>query len=142
LFSHQWKVRSLVAFGKRRKNIFFTIFHFPPNKVYLNLFLLILRFYFTTGLNCYFTSFLPFLWLINCNHTSQCTNSSTHSLPNWFWSKFFSFLWIHGIMHDHILQGSNHTNEGRTTPGVVLRFDINPTPKPWKMCFRFKVEPP
>jgi hypothetical protein len=35
LLGGQWKVPSLVAFGKRRKNILFTFFHFPPNKIYL-----------------------------------------------------------------------------------------------------------
>jgi hypothetical protein len=66
---------------------------------------MILRFYFTMVLNRYFTSFLPFLWTINSNHASRCTKSSTHSSPNWFWSKIFSFLWIHGVTHDHVLQG-------------------------------------
>jgi hypothetical protein len=78
-----WKVPSLVAFGRRRrkKNIIFTSFHFPPNKFYLNLFFpLILMFYFTMILNCYFTPFLHFLCFINCNHTSRCTKFSTHSL--------------------------------------------------------------
>jgi hypothetical protein len=28
----QWKVPSLVSFGRTRKNIIFTCFHFPPNK--------------------------------------------------------------------------------------------------------------
>jgi hypothetical protein len=33
-----WKVPNLVAFGRRRRSILFTSFHFPsPNKFYLNL---------------------------------------------------------------------------------------------------------
>jgi hypothetical protein len=61
MFGGSWKVLSLVTFGKRRKSILFTSFHFPTNKFYLNFFQMILRFYFTMVLNRYFTSFLPFL---------------------------------------------------------------------------------
>jgi len=60
MFGGPWKVPSLVAIGRKKINIFFTSFHFPPNKIYLNLFSLILRFYFTMVLYHYFTSFLPF----------------------------------------------------------------------------------
>jgi hypothetical protein len=38
------KFQCLVANGKRRINILFTSFHFPPNKFYLNLFFSILKF--------------------------------------------------------------------------------------------------
>jgi len=56
-----------------------------PNKFYL-------KFYFIMVLDYYFTLFLPFPWLINYNHTFQCTKSSTHSSPSWFWLKFFFSL--------------------------------------------------
>jgi hypothetical protein len=46
-------------------------------------------------LNYYFTPFLLFPWLINYNHTSRCTKSSTYSSLSWFWSKIFSFPCIH-----------------------------------------------
>jgi hypothetical protein len=32
------KFQCLVAFGRKRKNILFISFHFPPNKFYLNIF--------------------------------------------------------------------------------------------------------
>jgi hypothetical protein len=91
-----------------------------------------LRFYFTMVLDRYFKSFLPFPWPINCNHAFQCTKSSTHSSPSWFWLKIFSFPWIHGVTHDHVLRVSNHTNEWITTMGIILRFDIGPTPSWWR----------
>jgi hypothetical protein len=47
--------------------------------------------------------FLPFPWPINYNHPSRCTKSSTHSSLSLFWSIFFSFFWIHGVAHDHVL---------------------------------------
>jgi len=156
MLSSQWKVPSLVALeetfclvanGRFQCLVAFRMFHawwsmgkhlfhlfsfFPPNKFYLKFFSLILKFYFTMVLDHYFTFFLLFPWPINCNHAFQCTKSSTRSSPNWFWSKIFSFPWIHGVAHDHVLRASNHINEWRTTLGVVLRFDIGPTPSWWK----------
>jgi hypothetical protein len=82
--------------------------------------------------NYYFTPFLPFPWPINCNHTSRCTKFSTHSLPSWFWSNFFSFPWIHGVAHDHVLWALSHTSEWIIAPGVILRFHIDLTPSWWK----------
>jgi hypothetical protein len=93
---------------------------------------LILRFYFTMVLNHYFTFFLSFPWLINYNHTSWCIKFSTHSSLSWFWLKIFSFIWIHGVMHEHIVWASSHTNEWKTTPWIIPKFDINPTPLWWK----------
>ncbi len=81
-------------------------------------------------LDHYFTPFLHFHWLINYNHASRCTKFSTHSSLSWFWSKIFSFLWIHGVAHDHILWASNRTNEWRTTSRVIPKLDINAT-SPW-----------
>jgi hypothetical protein len=93
---------------------------------------LILRFFFTMVLGRYFMPFLPLPWPMNNNHASRCTKSSTHSSPSWFWSNFFSFPWIHGITHDHVLWALNHTNEWRTTLKVIPRFDIDPTPSWWR----------
>jgi hypothetical protein len=94
---------------------------------------LILKFYFTMVLDHYFTPFCFFFsWFINCNHASRCTKSSTHSLPSWFWLNFFSFPWIHGIAHDHVLWALSRTNEWRTTPWVVLRFNIDLTLLWWR----------
>jgi len=91
-----WNVPCLVVNGETSFSLLFT---FPPNKFYLHFFFIVLRFYFTMVLNYYFTSFLPFPWPITYNHAFQCTKSSTHSSPSWFWSKIFSFLWIHGVTH-------------------------------------------
>ncbi len=82
--------------------------------------------------NHYFTPFLPFLLPINFNHAFRCTKSSTHSLPNWFWSKIFSFLWIHDIARDHVLWASNCTNEWRTASRVIFRFDIDVISSWWR----------
>jgi hypothetical protein len=38
MFDGPWKVPSLVTFGRKRRSIIFTFFHFPRNKFYLNLF--------------------------------------------------------------------------------------------------------
>ncbi len=46
--------------------------------------------------------------------------------------KDFSFPWIHGITHDHILWASNYTNEWRTTPRIIPKFDNDPTPLWWR----------
>ncbi len=72
---------------------FSPFFIFPVTNFTWTFFPLILRFYFTMVLDRYFTPFLDFSWLINCNHTFWCTKSSTHSFPSW--SKiedFFPFL--------------------------------------------------
>jgi hypothetical protein len=34
-FDGQWKVPCLVAFGRRRRNILFTSFYFPPHEILL-----------------------------------------------------------------------------------------------------------
>jgi hypothetical protein len=127
------RFQCLVAFGRRRKNIIFTSFHFSPHKILLKPFFpLILGFYFIMVLNHYFASFLPFPWPINYNHAYQSTKSSTHSLLNQFWLKIFSFPWIHGVAHDYILRASSHTNEWKTTPKFVFKFNDNPTLLWWQ----------
>jgi len=132
-FGGQWKVPCLVAFGRRRRNILFTSFYFPPHKILLKpFFSLILGFCFTMVLNHYYAFFLNFHWLINDNHAFWSTNYSAHSSPNWFWSKMFFFPWTHGVMHDYVLWISSRTNEWRTTLGVILRFHIDPTPSWWR----------
>jgi hypothetical protein len=40
-FGGQWKVPCLVAFGRRRRNILFTSFYFPPHKILLKPFFFI-----------------------------------------------------------------------------------------------------
>jgi hypothetical protein len=35
MFGGPWKVPNLMAFGRRKKNIFFTSFHFSPHKILL-----------------------------------------------------------------------------------------------------------
>jgi len=51
----------LVAFGRRNRSIFFTSSDFSPQKILLKPFFpLILKFCFTTVLDRYFASFLPF----------------------------------------------------------------------------------
>ncbi len=118
---------------KKRKTSFSPLLTLPPNKFCLNLFFpLILMFYFTMVLDRYFTPFPPFLWPINYNHTFQCAKIFTHSLPNWFWSKILSFLWIHGVMHDHILWALSHTSEWRTNSEIIPRFDINAASSRWR----------
>ncbi len=92
---------------------------------------MILGFCFTIVLDHYFASFLLFPWPINYNHTSRGTKSSTHSSPSWFWSKIFSFPWIHGVVHDYVLWASNHTNEWKTAPRIIPRFDIDLAPSWW-----------
>jgi hypothetical protein len=134
-FKVWWSLECSMLSGlweKKEKHHFHLFSFSTPNKFYINFFSLILRFYFTMVLDRYFMSFLPFPWPINCNHAFQCTNSSTHSLLNWFWSKFFSFPWIRGITHDHVLKTSSRTNEWRITSRVIPRFDIDPTPSWWK----------
>jgi hypothetical protein len=93
---------------------------------------LILRFYITMVLDHDYMFFLLFPWPINCNHAFPCTKSSTHLSPSWFWLKIYSFPWIHGVAHDHILQASNRTNEWRTISKTIPRFDIDPTFSWWK----------
>jgi hypothetical protein len=83
-------------------------------------------------LNYYFSPFPPFPWPINWNHTFWCTKFSTHSSLSWFWLKIFSFPWIHGIAHDHILWASSRTNEWKTTLRIIPKFDIDPTPSWWR----------
>jgi hypothetical protein len=83
-------------------------------------------------LNHCFTFFLHFPWPINYNHTSRRTKFSTHLSPNWFWSKTFSFIWIHGIAHDYVLHALSCTNEWRTTLKVVHRFDTDLTTLWWR----------
>ncbi len=97
-------------------------------------------------LDRYFTSFLPFPWPINYNHAYWCTKSSTHSLPNWFWSKKISFPWIHGVTHGHILWASCRTCEWRTATRIVFKFNIDPTFLWWKSYIAkgapsFEIEP-
>ncbi len=101
------RFKCLVAFGRFQvwwpleaegELSFSPLFIFPStNFAWPFFFPLILRFYFTMVLDHYFTPFLPFLWLINCNHGSLCTKFSTHSLPSWFWLKIFLSLnsWHH-----------------------------------------------
>jgi hypothetical protein len=97
---------------KEKEKHHFHFFSLSSQRLLKHFFSLILRFYFTLVLDHYFTPFLPFPWPINCNLASQCSKSSTHSWSlNWFWLKNFFFPWIHGIVHDHVLQASTHTNE-------------------------------
>jgi len=111
---------------------FSLFFIFPFNKFYSNFFFsLILRFYFTMVLDCYFMAFF-FPWFINYSHASWCTKSSTHLSPNWFWSNFLNFTWIHGVAHDHVLWASSRTSEWRITSEVIPKFDIDPSPSWWK----------
>ncbi len=93
---------------------------------------MILGFCFTMVLDHYFMSFLPFPWLINYNHASWGIKSFTYSSPSCFLSKKNYFPWIHGVVHDYVLQASSHTNERRITSGVIPRFYIDPTPLWWR----------
>ncbi len=104
----------------------------PRNFTYTFFFPLTLRFYFTMVLYHYFTPLFPFVWPINYNNASQCIKSSTHSSLSWFWSKIFSFPWIHDVVHDHVLLALNHVNEWKTALGVIPRLDINMTSSWWK----------
>ncbi len=110
---------------------FSSLFTFRPNNFTWTLFFpFISRFYlpwFWTVILC-----LSFFFLINYNHASWCTKSSTHSLLNWFWLIFFSFPWIHGIAHDHFLWASSCTIEWGITSIVIPRFDIDATSSWWK----------
>jgi hypothetical protein len=89
---------------------------------------LILEFCFTMALDYYFASFFLFPWPINFSHTSQGAKFSTHSSPSWFWSKIFSFFWIHSFTYDYVIWASSYTNDRRTTMGVICKFDIDLTP--------------
>jgi hypothetical protein len=123
----------LVIYGRRRKHIIFISFHFSLKKILLKIFFpLILKFYFAMVLCYYFASFFHFPWPINYNHTFRWTKFSTYSLPNWFWSNFFSFAWIHGIVHDHVLWVSRCTNEWKPTLKVIFKFGIDLAPLWWK----------
>jgi hypothetical protein len=128
----RFQVRWLLEGEGEGEASFSPLFILPPTNFTLTFFPLILRFYFTMVLDCYFRPFLDFSWFINCNHTSWCTKSSTHSLPSWFWLKIFSFLWIHGIAHDHVLWALSHTSEWRTTQGIILRFNNNLILSRWR----------
>ncbi len=97
-------------------------------------------------INRYFMSFFHFPWPINYNHGYRCTKFSTHSSSSWFWSKIFSFLWIHGVAHDHVLRASNRINEWRTASKIIPKFDVDITflwwkPKPREVRLCFELEP-
>jgi hypothetical protein len=58
----------------------------------------------------------------------------------------FSFLWIHGVAHDHFLRALNCTSEWRIVSKVIVRFDIDATSSWWrsltrKARLRFEFEP-
>ncbi len=54
------RFQCLVALGRRRKNIFFTSSHFPPNTCYLNFFSIDLKILLYHGSRPLLTPFLPF----------------------------------------------------------------------------------
>ncbi len=83
MFNGPWKVSSLMAYGRKRKNIIFTCFYFPLTNL-LKPYFINFKVYFTMVLNHYFMYFLIFPWPINYNHTSLFIKSFTHSSPNWF----------------------------------------------------------
>jgi hypothetical protein len=109
------------------------LFTFPPNKFYLNLFFSIdLKVLFYHGSISLFIPFFPFPWPTNYNHASWCNKSSTHSSLIWFWLEIFFLSLNHGVMYDHVLWASSHTNEWRTALGVIFRFDVDVTSLWWK----------
>jgi hypothetical protein len=55
-----WKVPSLVTFGRKRRNIIFTSFHFPPHKFYLNFFFVDFKILFYHGSRPLLYTFLSF----------------------------------------------------------------------------------
>jgi len=66
------RFQCLVVLERRRKSILFTSFHFPPPNNFTEtlFFPLILKFYFTMVLNCYFMPFLLFPSPIIYNYAS------------------------------------------------------------------------
>jgi len=69
------------------------------------------------------TPFFPFLRSINYDCAPQCNKSFTPSLSTWFWLKIwpFSFPWMYGVAHDHVLLAASCTSEWKTAFGVVPR---------------------
>jgi hypothetical protein len=59
-FGGPWNVPCLVAFGRKRRNIFFISSIFHPIRFYFKKIPLILRFCFTMVLDYYFSFFIPF----------------------------------------------------------------------------------
>jgi hypothetical protein len=77
-----WKVPSLVAFGRRRKSILFTYFHFPPNKFYLNLFFFIdFKVLLYHGSRPFLYTFLSFSLTYKLQPCISMYQVFTHSLP-------------------------------------------------------------
>jgi hypothetical protein len=129
----------------------FHLFHFPPNKFYLNLqffsFDLIVLLY--HGFKPLLMPFFPFLQSINYDCAPQCNKSFTPSLSIWFWLKIwpFSSPWNYGIAHGHLLRVVIRIVNEKPPPESSLDLTLtqhphDEEPEPWEVHARLEVEPP
>jgi hypothetical protein len=130
------RFQRLVAFERRRRIILFTYFHFRPQQFYLNFFFSIhLKVLLYHGSRPLFYVYFFIFLLINCNHASWCTKSSTHSSSSWFWLKIFIFIFIFlslSSWHRTWAIFMGYTSEWRTTSEIIPKFNIDATSSWWR----------
>jgi hypothetical protein len=142
LFGGQWKVPNLVALRRFQawwplewegKASFSPPSTFHPIIFYLNIFSIdfrVLFFYGSRLLFCIFPSFSLTYKLQS--HISRYKVFHTLIAKLILIKDFFSFPWIHGVVHNYVLQASSHTNEWRITPRVIPKLDTDLSPSWWK----------
>jgi hypothetical protein len=95
------RFQCLVTLGRKKRSMFFTSSHFPPNKFTQTFFFSIdIKVLLYHGSRLLFTPFLGYPWPINYNHAFWCNKSPAHSLPIWLKIFFLSLnswhrLWPH-----------------------------------------------
>jgi hypothetical protein len=66
-------------------------------------------------------------------HLNVTSLSHLHCQFDFDWrSDFFSFAWIYGVAHDHILRAASRTSEWRTASRVVSKSYPNTTSSWWR----------
>ncbi len=81
-------------------------------------------------------------------HLNVTSLSHLHCQFDFDWrSDFFSFAWIYGVTHDHILRPASCTSEWRTASGASLDLTLtqhpcDEEPEPREVHARLEIEPP
>ncbi len=125
LFNRQWKVPCLVSFGRRRRNIIFTSFHFSPHKILLKFFSIdfkVLFYHVFKPLLCIFPSFSLTYKLQSCISKYQIFHTLIAKLIliEYFFCSLTSWL-----ANDYVLWASSHTNERKIAPRIIPKLNTN-----------------
>jgi hypothetical protein len=122
----------LVSFGRRRRNIIFTSFHFSPHKILLKFFSIdfkVLFYHVFKPLLCIFPSFSLTYKLQSCISKYQIFHTLIAKLIliEYFFCSLTSWL-----ANDYVLWASSHTNERKIAPRIIPKLNTNLAKSWWR----------